>query len=252
MKYIVFDLDDTLLDGQRQVTERTLKILRQVQDMGHRLVINTARSKGYSRELFRRIQPDYAILSGGALIIDRREKAIFHMEIPRQTTVALSRQLLTQARSFSVQTEDVLYTSDPRYTSQEAVYFDFAGEEFPWGSEKIMADMGDASRGEALARDFGLSYVSYLGGPWGRFTRPEATKAMGTRNLLAITGGTLSDVLAFGDDLGDMEMLREAGMGVLMCNARPEFLEMFPRHSQYANDHDGVARFLAEYFALEV
>ena len=47
-------------------------------------------------------------------------------------------------------------------------------------------------------------------------------------------------MLAFGDDLGDLEVLRLAEHGVAMANAHPSVLEA-ARYRTYSNAHDGVA-----------
>ncbi len=47
-------------------------------------------------------------------------------------------------------------------------------------------------------------------------------------------------MLAFGDDLGDLEVLRLAEHGVAMANAHPSFLEA-AHYRTYSNADDGVA-----------
>ena len=76
VKYIVFDLDDTLLNSERKVSDFTLSTLKKLQELGHFLVINTARSKMYAKEYIDLINPNFSILNGGSLIIDQNKKAI--------------------------------------------------------------------------------------------------------------------------------------------------------------------------------
>ena len=52
MKYIIFDLDDTLLNDRREITPYTLEVLQKLQSMGHKLVYNTARSKDFVQKYF--------------------------------------------------------------------------------------------------------------------------------------------------------------------------------------------------------
>ncbi len=248
--YIIFDLDDTLLNDARQVTDETLRVLKQLQGCGHKIVINTARSKAYTHDIFTRIQPDYAILNGGALIVDAAEQPIFRAELPPEKTRTLIEQLLTITENFSVQTEEVLYSNNGSYTGQNASPFDFAQTTFPYGALKIVAAIENDDTAAALARQYDLEFTTYFAGPFRRYNHKNATKALGNRNLVALTGGSMADVLAFGDDQGDMPMLREAGVGVLMCNAKPELRAGFPLLSDYSNDEDGVARFLTKYFHL--
>lgn len=250
MKTIIFDMDDTLLNNERKISAYSLEILKKLQRMGHRIVINTARSKQYDQEFFDVLRPDYAILNGGALIVDKDENPIFRAELDGASTQALVKRLLTVCENFTVYTEDGAYSHLGRYTGQDSVAFDFSAEPFCRPCLKIVACIESDEAAAALAEQFGLSYVSYFGGLFKRFNHPDATKAQGNRNLMRLLGGTLDDVIAFGDDLGDLDMLRQAGLGILMCNAKPELHDIGLPLSEYSNDDDGVARFLANHFGL--
>ena len=70
--------------------------------------------------------------------------------------------------------------------------------------------------------------------------------------LMEKLGGSLEDVIAFGDDLGDLEMLQQAGIGVLMINAKEEHHAKVAVMSEYSNNEDGVARFLVKHFGLDM
>lgn len=251
MNYIIFDMDDTLLDNNHQITPYTLQTLKALQAMGHKIVINTARSKQFDQEFFDQIRPDYAILNGGALIVDKDENAIFRAELSREETCAFIRELLTVCDDFTVYTEHGPYSHLGKYDRQGAVAFDFTAADFPYAAQKVVATIDCEADAAALAEHFSVAYVSYFGGPFRRFNHPEATKARGNRNLMATVGATLADVIAFGDDLGDIEMLQQAGLGVLMCNAKPELHALGLRMSRYDNDNDGVARFLRAHFGMD-
>ena len=249
MKYIIFDMDDTLLNDKREITPYTLEVLKKLQAMGHKLVCNTARSKGFNQKYFDQIRPDYAILNGGAMIIDKDEKVIFRAEVDVPTTQAIIKELVGLTETIYVQTMEEFYSHMGRNTVQKACYFDFDAAVFPYPAQKIVADIKDDARAEALAEQYHLAFTTYMGGTFRRYNHIDATKALGNRNLMKLVGGSLEEVIAFGDDHGDMEMLREAGVGVLMKNANPALHEGGLRISEYTNDEDGVAKFLEEYFA---
>ena len=250
MNYIIFDLDDTLLNNQREVTPYTLDVLQHLQKMGHKLVINTARSKAYSQEYFDLIRPDYAILNGGAQILDREEQVVFRAELDECKTQAIVDDLLKLTENFSVQTETVLYSHKGSYTGQSAVAFDFDKEKVSFSALKIVASLKEEKMARYIAEKYALEFTSYLNGSFRRFNHPDATKAKGNQNLMKLVGGAMADVIAFGDDLGDIEMLRQAGVGVLMKNARADFYGMTSHITAFTNDEDGVARFLAEFFRI--
>ncbi len=251
MKYIIFDMDDTLLNDRREVSPYTLEILKKVQSMGHKLVCNTARSKAFNQKYFDQIKPDYAILNGGSLIIDRNENVVFCAEVEAPTLHAVLADLLKITDDVFVQTQDQFYSHKGRHTIQKAVPFDFSTEAFPFPAQKIVTDVKDDARAQALADKYNLAFTTYMGGTFRRYNHIGATKALGNRNLMKLTGGKAKDIIAFGDDYGDFDMLREAGVGVMMKNGRPELLGKTSHISGYTNDEDGVANFLATYFAIE-
>ncbi len=250
MKYIIFDLDDTLLNDRREITPYTLDVLKKAQAMGHKLVCNTARSKSFAQKYLDQLQPDYAILNGGAMIIDRDENVVFAAELDAAATCRVVRELLKYTDTLSVQTREHFYSHQGQYALQEAIAFDFEKEDFPYPAQKIIASLESAEKAKRIAETYNLAYTTYLDGNFRRYNHPGATKALGNRNLMKLVGGTLEDVIAFGDDHGDMDMLREAGVGVLMKNASPQLHGQTSHISRFTNDEDGVARFLVDWLKL--
>lgn len=251
MKYIIFDMDDTLLNNRREVSPYTLEVLKKVRAMGHKLVCNTARSKAFNQKYFDQIKPDYAILNGGSLIIDREENVVFCAELDVDTTNGVLRDLLKITDDIFVQTQECFYAHKGLKTIQKAEPFDFSAEDFPFPAQKIVTDVKDDAQAQALADKYNMAFTTYMDGTFRRYNHMDATKALGNRNLMKYTGGKLEDILAFGDDYGDLDMLREAGVGVMMKNGRPELLGRTSHISEYTNDEDGVAKFLANYFEIE-
>ena len=250
MKYIIFDLDDTLLNDRREISPYTLEILKKLQDMGHKLVSNTARSWAFQKKYFDQIHPDYAIVNGGALIADKDENVIFRAEVDVPTVQDVLKDLLAITEVIFVQTDTDFYSHKGRHTVQNALPFDFSAEAFSFPAQKIVTEVTDDAQALAIAEKYGLAFTTYMGGTFRRYSHIAATKALGNRNLMKLLGGTLDDVIAFGDDFGDMDMLKEAGVGVLMKNANPQLHGQTSHISMFSNDEDGVARFLVDWFAL--
>lgn len=250
MKYIVFDMDETLLNNAGEITPFTLQVLEQLQAMGHKIVMNTARSQYYAQAFIDTLRPDYSILNGGALILDKDQNVCFQATINPETTQKVISCLIPLSKTFSIQTDHALYTNDLEYYGQSARYFNFADEPFPHSAFKIVASISDSDKALAIAQQFGLEYTAYFGGPFRRYSHKQATKALGNRNLVQILGGSMDDLIAFGDDNGDITMLQDAGLGVLMKNAKPELYGQCQTISEYTNNEDGVARFLQSHFNL--
>ena len=57
------------------------------------------------------------------------------------------------------------------------------------------------------------------------------------------------EIMAFGDGLNDLQMLKEVGIGVAVSNAREE-VKAAADHITRSNDEEGVARFIEEYVLI--
>lgn len=87
-----------------------------------------------------------------------------------------------------------------------------------------------------------------LGNPILNVTTPQASKPVALRKLLTPTGISLEQVIAFGDDIPDVEMLKECGISVAVGNAFPEVKSICTYHTA-SNDEDGVALVLEKMLA---
>lgn len=72
------------------------------------------------------------------------------------------------------------------------------------------------------------------------------SKASGIREVCALLGIGMDEVVAMGDSLNDMAMIREAGLGVAMGNAQ-EPLKAAADLVTVTNNENGVAKVIKEY-----
>lgn len=79
--------------------------------------------------------------------------------------------------------------------------------------------------------------------PLADIVAPGVSKAWALRELLSRYDMTMADVIAFGDDSIDIEMLCESGLGVAMGNALSE-VKAAADYVTLSNDEDGVAEAL--------
>ncbi len=256
-KLIIFDLDDTLLNDEHTASELTVRALNRVREMGHLTAFNTARSKMRSSDIFELTKPDYAIYNGGAHITDGEGNTVYEAEIEKDDCNLILKEISLITDRYSVQNADWFYSANEDYDAPDVKYFNFQKEEFPTGAYKIIAYCEDPDRLLPVAEKYGLDFVTYFGGPFCRFTKSGVNKAGGSRALAHILEIDIADVIAFGDDIGDFDMICEAGVGVLMKNANPSLIKISGEHknvavSKYSNDEDGVARFLADYFCFSL
>ncbi len=74
---------------------------------------------------------------------------------------------------------------------------------------------------------------------------PTVNKWQGLLTVAAALGVDPADTIAVGDDVNDLPMLRQAGLGVAMGNARPD-VKAAAKRTIGTNADDGLAAFLEE------
>ena len=77
---------------------------------------------------------------------------------------------------------------------------------------------------------------------------PAVNKWEGIMHVARRHGVEASQIVAIGDDVNDLPMIRNAGLGVAMGNARPEVLAAAKRVIG-SNQDEGLAEFLDELVA---
>ncbi|HDZ03658.1 hypothetical protein LCGC14_0128430 [marine sediment metagenome] len=74
---------------------------------------------------------------------------------------------------------------------------------------------------------------------------PKSVSKLSAIKVLMKEDETLKDIIAFGDNYNDIEMLENVGFGVAVANAREE-VKAISNHITLENTKDGVAYYIAE------
>lgn len=245
IKLLALDLDGTLLHTDKTISGETLETLRRCREQGVLIVLATARSESSCRPYLDLVEPDFAILNGGGLVL-RREEELYRLLIGQETSDRLVRELTAcpSFASISVEAPAGYYVeqrpeSTWHYTNSEPLSLPFRRPAF-----KITAELDCPQEAEPIARRHpDCTLVRFTGTKLCRFVPRDAEKFSAIRHIAALSSIPLSDIAAFGDDLIDLEMIRGCGWGIAMENAIPE-VKAAASHICPANDQDGVAQWL--------
>lgn len=241
MKYIIFDLDDTVL-VKGVASNKTIETFSKCQKLGHKIVINTARSLPYGKKYIEIFNADYAILNGGALIVDRNYRILYENKIDVNNANLIINELIGKSSWISVESTNGFYTNDANYKNQDAKFFDFT-KRFDLDCYKILPMCKDFKYIEDISEKYDLEHTHYLGGNWHRLTKKGVTKWSGIERLLEVTNANVEDTMCFGDDIGDLEMILKANIGVAMSNSVESVLKEAKNITKSVHE-DGVAYFL--------
>ena len=247
-RMIVTDLDGTLLQSDKRISDYTAEILGRCREKGHKLVFATARPLRAVRLYADSIPLDAMIIHGGSIVY-ANDTELFRYGIPAE----MARNILLSLRRdypgarLCAEINDTLYanyTVPIEWNHTEAVFTDFT--DLPERMvEKILIHVSSMEEMADLVRYLpGDLYIEITERTLALVMNREATKLKGVQALCRHFGIALEQVVAFGDDYNDMGMLKGCGLGVAMGNALDE-VKAVADETCGTNDEDGVARWLA-------
>ena len=266
MKYklIAMDLDGTLNNSQKIITEKTHSALMQAQQQGIRLALASARpSPGLFKERdILHLQEFGGLLmsyNGGRIVDAATGAALFETAMDIAQTKQVLRQLealpvtpiLDDGRQFYVADAqgykvDYECRNNNMICSEVGNLADFLSfapikilmsvlpEQLPRVQSEIAAFLPE-----------NLTVVQTA--PFYLEVIPKViNKGQGIRDICRTIGISAEEVIAFGDAANDIPMLRAAGMGVAMGNASEE-TKAAADYITATNDEDGIAAALQHF-----
>lgn len=121
------------------------------------------------------------------------------------------------------------------------------------GAHKVMC-MGNENEIDSLVsfikKNFDKTIIGYRSKPtYLEISHKSISKKTAIRTLLKLKYPEIKmkNIMAFGDNYNDIEMLKNVGVGVAVKNAKQEVLKI-AKHNTESNINDGVALFLNNYF----
>lgn len=252
IKMIVCDLDKTLLRTDGTFSAYTLDILEKCRSKGILLAFATARPKMTVRRFVDVVRPDIVITDGGALA-RIGDEVIYHAMLSKPIANKIIHILRNSDHvGFITASSDHGYLTNypisPEEDTSAADYIltntDFS-KEINFDIYKITPEILNFEVVEEITALPNIAFMPFAGEKWGTFTHSEATKWQSIQKAAHHLNIDINNIAAFGDDFGDIEMLRGCGIGVAVENAIPEVKAIADQICD-TNDNDGVAKWLEE------
>jgi hypothetical protein len=254
---LAIDLDGTLLNSAKQVTEATAAILRAArQQAGVQVVLATARPPRSVMPIYRLLDLDTPMINyNGALVYDPASgRVLMHRPIPLATArlvVSTAREVLPEV-IVSGEVLDRWYTDrfEPALAARVAGVAARPHVVAPleqWltrpvtkllllGAAEAMPAVLDAVRTRLPYEVVTVQTEDFLV----QVMHSTVSKAQALRMVAGELGVAQSQVMAIGDNLNDIDMLRWAGVAVAMGNA-PAAVRKVADHVTDHHDADGAA-----------
>ena len=261
---VFLDLDGTLLNDQKEVSERNLQTLQAASERGILLVPTTGRFYHSIHAAVRALPgARYAITCNGAQIYDSGEdRVLARREIPLERALEVLPYLESLPALCDCQLEDRSYVADGYLEAMEYFIPEAGTRELLRRLRQPVGDLSaflrkrgsavqkfqlffrdpDARRAamEDLPRRFPELVLSAAASDNLELNAAGATKGSGLLTLCGLLGVDPADTVAFGDCTNDLSMLRAAGLGIAMGNALPE-VKAAADQVTLSNEEDGVA-----------
>ncbi len=272
IKLISLDLDGTLLDSNRKISERNRNALQMAKQKGADIVISTG--SPYSllpRDELAGIDVSYAITANGSAIYNYKTgECLYEKSVGIDKIVPVLEFLLSKdihidmfmggkAYCPSTTKQIVQKLSVPQsrkdYILKNARFWvdDVIGHiyEHQLTVQKITINFYLDENGEMVDKKEIKKYLEtktdlkIVSGGWGNLelTRSDVDKGCALKWLCEKIGVSIMDTVAMGDSLNDLDVIQAAGIGVAMKNAMPEVLSAAD-YVTSSNDECGVAEYI--------
>ena len=231
IKLVAMDLDNTLLDSEKQISKHTEEVLKEAIRRGVYIVPATGRIFKAIPEFLRDIPGvRYAVCCNGATVYDQKEnKIIYTNHLPKETVFSLF-DILEKYHC----TRDI-YQNGQGY--MERCYFDHLAE---YGvSDHVLKLVRDTRLPLDDLRKYIASVSSSLGNNI-EINQIGCDKGDGLLHLAEQIGLSMDEVMACGDAGNDTMMIKAVGTGVVMENGQPDLKEIADFVTK-TNNEDGVA-----------
>lgn len=259
IKLVAIDLDGTLLNDSKQVSDQTVDALRCLPPQGVRVVIASARPPRSVRHIYARLGLDtWTINYNGALIWDEHtRRVVFHQPMD----CIIVREIIDRARAAFADVLVGCEILDRWYTDRETqTYTTETGRLFrPDGVMPVdefcnqpitkLLLLGEPERLrtlEPIFYDYGQVSAVRADPELIQVMDRRASKAAALKLVAAHYQVPMKRVMAIGDAANDVPMLKAAGVAVAMDNAHPLVKQAADWVAPSNNDH-GVHAALVRY-----
>ncbi|KFM99850.1 Cof-type HAD-IIB family hydrolase [Bacillus clarus] len=246
-KVIISDLDGTLLRSDKTVSDYSINILKRCKEAGNRLMFATARPpRAVKQYIPSELKNDIIICYNGALVLKDND-VLYSMEISKKTIL----EVIDIAKKYNLN-HICIEINDKLYSNFDvAAYFGKVPCEILELREldftvafKVIICAQESINPELLKKlPKECKGVITDGGTLCQIMHSEVSKWNSIQFVLKHLNCEISDVIAFGDDYNDLEMIEHCGTGVAMDNAVEE-LKTVASFVTKSNDEDGVVTFL--------
>ena len=268
IKLLALDVDGTLFDDNGKISQASIDAMNQAREAGIEVVPTSGRDyDGIPWDQLENVDINYVITTNGSAVYEAKtKKCLYEKYLDSGKMIPIFEYLLKKEIYINVFVDGVNYTPVQVYSYIDNLDLPDYVIQHMKENRKGITDLieylknGDAKlqkatlnfqkqeNGEFLNRKEVQEYlekcpdIKVVDGGFNNleFTKAGTNKAAGLKFLAGHLGMTMDKVMAVGDSENDIEMLREAGLGIAMGNSSSEVKEVADEIT-LDNEHEGVA-----------
>ncbi|MCG7339410.1 Cof-type HAD-IIB family hydrolase [Staphylococcus sp. ACRSN] len=265
---ICLDLDGTLLNDDKEISSYTKEVLNTLQAQGHKLMIATGRPYRASQIYYHELNLDTPVVNFNGAFVHHPKDNQFKT-IHEVLDLELSKNIIKSLNDYGVsniiaEIKDYVFINN----------FDqklFDG--FSMGTPKVetgdlLASLTESPtsilveaeevmipRVKQMLTRFYAENIEHR--RWGspfpviEIVKQGISKARGIDYVKTHLGIERNQIIAFGDEDNDLEMIKYAKHGIAMENGLDE-LKHVANDITYSNNEDGIGRYLNQFFELNI
>lgn len=264
MKAVALDLDGTLLNSKKEISEENKNILKKLSENGVEILIVTGRPYPITKKIAESLEiPLTVICYNGARVMNlKTDEIIFEKVLEEKQVLKIIEFCRKNKKDLNLFQNDIWYVEDlesigTKYYKKNSRLeptlksFD-TFDSFKMIKSIIIDENNVLEEVEKELREIlGNSvYFTYSQDKYLEILNKEVNKGLTLKNVLEEKGIEMSECIAFGDAHNDLEMLELAGVGVAMGNAH-EILKSRVQHITDTNDNNGVGKFLKKFYDIK-
>lgn len=285
-KLVAIDIDGTLLNSKSELTDKTIDVLKKASERGIYIVLTSGRMTTVIKEFCKKIGADkFLIAENGASIVNlQTDELIYKKYIPKNVVLDIlnicednniyymiytNKELIVKnlkhmALFFYKQNYNPNARLETHIASRE--YIEQLEDEF---AKIMICDEDRAIYNSIVNKLSKITAIDVMTIPhistkvlnvgteekvisysYADISAKDTNKWTAIEMLTEMLGIDREEVIAIGDNINDLQMIKNAGLGVAMKNGSPVLRELADEIAP-SNDEDGVAYIVEKYILCD-
>lgn len=276
-KAVILDMDGTMLDDKKNMPCENALVLKKLHEYGILLMVATGRRYLFAKNVLKELGFDISVLSNNGNAVwglegDKKisatylEEQVFKEILNEGNKMGLYPILHVDMFDKGIDTISQYQYTCPAYSNyiqggdgRHMVVEDLTNVKNP--NVMLMCYAGGIMEKlvdfQSLVHErFPHSIHSHIAmslkriGPLLEISHIKGTKWQSALDFAAGFGIKPEEIIAIGDDSNDINMIKNAGLGIAMKNSIPKVLEAADIITEFDNNNSGVAKVLEEIFNI--